>query len=328
YRIFAADGSGTNTVNPTTATTNSSGNTYTFIYTATETMDGGEITLAVPTGWSTPWGVSGVAGYTTVSTTGLVGQVLDNADSITGWARTTSHPTACSGGLSVDTITKHEGSGAIKCINSSDSNHGKWYKNITAQNWSGFTAVGFWVRVGSGINTGDLKFTYSSNANLVNSVESLSLGRNVPANTWTYVSFNFIDPPSARTAVMSFGLEIANLSNLKNATVWVDDFLLGSNSTAPTFIGNTINIRALTLAAGQTVTITYGAGGGTSGVTTPSTAGTYTFTTQTRVSDSGTLTNITSSPTVNVTGPLHHFDFNTISSPKIAGTPFSNLAPQ
>ena len=293
--VFAADGSGANTVNPTTANASSTGGIYSFTYTASETMDSGGITIAVPSGWSTPQATAGIAGYTTMSSTGTVGKVLDTADSITGWGHATSGSTACSGGLTLDTTTKHEGTGSVKCVNSNDKNNGVWYHNISAQNWSTANTIGFWVRTSSAINNGDLQFVYDNSSNVASPIESLSLGKSVPANTWTYVSFTM---SGVRTSVISYGLKIANLSSMKDTTVWIDDILLGGGTILPTFNGSTISISAISLTAGQTITVTYGSGGGTSGATAPSSAGVNTFTTQSRISDTGTLTNITTSPTV------------------------------
>lgn len=303
--VFAADGSGTNTVSPTTATAGSTGNTHIFTFTASETMNSGGITITIPSSWSTPQGIAGTAGYTTVSTTGTVGQVLDSGDSLTGWGNNTSNPTACSGGLSVDTSIKQEGSGAIKCINSSDKNNGVWYHNITSQNWSSYTSVGFWIRVSSAINNGDLQFAYDDNSNLASPIAALSLGSAISANTWTYVSFSTLT--GTRTSVVSFGFKIANLSAMGNTTAWVDNFQIGSSSAAPTFSGNTITVNAIALTSGQTITVTYGSGGGASGATAPSSPETSIFTTQSRTSDSGTLTNIASSPTVTVSGGGRHY---------------------
>ena len=298
--IFAADGSGTNSVLPTSAVAGSTGNTFTFTFTATETMNSGGISITIPTGFSAPQGTAGVAGYTTVSTAaGKLGQVLDSADSTTGWGHNTSNPTACSGGLTLETSTQHEGAGAVKCVNSNDKNNGRWYKNITAQNWSSYTTIGFWIKVSSGINNGDLNFEYDDSANTASPIESLSLGTGITGNTWTYVSFNF--GATTRTSIVSYGFKIKNLSNLADATVWVDNFLLGASSIAPTFVGNTININIISLAAGQTITVTYGSGGGASGVSVPSALGAYAATTKSKISDIGTLTNIATSPTITIT---------------------------
>ncbi|MEK7103751.1 MAG: hypothetical protein AAB870_05370, partial [Patescibacteria group bacterium] len=300
-QAFAANGSGSMLVSPTTATASSTGGTYTFTYTAAEAMNGGEVSFTVPSGWSTPQGTSGVAGYTTVSSTGTIGKTIDTADSITNWNHNTSNPTACSGGLAVDTSIKFEGTGSVRCINSSDKNNGLWYKNITSQNWSTHSTVGFWIRTSAPINNNDLNFDYDNSANIATPIESLSLGTSILANTWTRVVFNF--GATTRTSVVSYGLHIKNLSALGSTTVWFDDLTLGGGTTAPTFNGNTVSVRSLSLAAGQTITFTYGAGGGTSGVTAPGTPGIYTFTTQSRVDGSGTLTNIASSPTVTVSSP-------------------------
>ena len=48
------NGAGTMTVNPAKARKGSTGNTFTFTYTATEAMTGGEVTVKVPATWSAP----------------------------------------------------------------------------------------------------------------------------------------------------------------------------------------------------------------------------------------------------------------------------------
>ncbi|MCL4406213.1 MAG: dockerin type I domain-containing protein [Patescibacteria group bacterium] len=73
------------------------------------------------------------------------------------------------------------------------------------------------------------------------------------------------------------------------------------------------------MASPQTITVIYGAGGGASGATATSTVGNSVFTTQSRVSDSGTLTNIASSPTVMVTDVASVFTLNS-PGPITAGT--------
>ncbi|MGH8996657.1 MAG: cell wall-binding repeat-containing protein [Acidimicrobiales bacterium] len=67
-----ADGTGTMTVSPATVGLASTGNTLTFTYTANSSgVSGGEITVTVPAGWSTPTTTPGGTGYTT-STCGTV----------------------------------------------------------------------------------------------------------------------------------------------------------------------------------------------------------------------------------------------------------------
>ena len=75
-----------------------------------------------------------------------------------------------------------------------------------------------------------------------------------------------------------------------------------------------------------TFVLTY-AGGGNK-VTAPSSAGTYTFTTQQKSSGGGTLTNIATQPTITVTSianSLDHFAISTISSPQTAGTAITGI---
>ncbi|MES2023148.1 MAG: peptidoglycan-binding domain-containing protein [Patescibacteria group bacterium] len=309
YKInntYASDGSGATAVStsPGVTTVNSTGNTLTFTFTASETMNSGGITLTVPATWSAPQGTPGIAGYTTISSNGTVGRVLDEAESTTDWTNTTSHPTACTGGLTVDNSVFHSSTGSIKCVNSSDDNHGLWYKTISPQDWSSFSSIGFWIRTTGPINNGDLTFDVSGNTDLSSAFEDLNLGSAISADTWTYVTFNFASIPSSRTAVRSFGFKISNLSNIGNNTVYVDHIMLGSTggTIVPTFSGQNIIIDALSLTAGQTITITYGDGGGASGAVAPSSPETSTFTVKSKTVDSGGLTDIGTSPTVNVVG--------------------------
>ncbi|KKU75842.1 MAG: IPT/TIG domain-containing protein, partial [Candidatus Wolfebacteria bacterium GW2011_GWA1_47_6] len=292
---YAADGSGTNAVTPTSTDVSSTGNTFTFTFTAAETMNSGGINIAMPAGFSAPQGTAGTAGYTTVSTTGTIADVIDDMDSATGW----SAGSACAAGApTADTGVKHEGAASIHCINGNESNGDVWYKNITSQNWASYTTVGFWIRTDVDIAANRLQFSYDNSANLASPIESINIPA-ITANTWTYVTINF--GVTTRTSVVSYGFRIANNAALDNITVYADDIVLGPGSL--TFPSSSINARFLQLAALGTATMTYGDGGGTSGVTVPSVFGTYTATTTSRFDDSGALTNIASHPTITVKNP-------------------------
>ncbi|MCK9361143.1 dockerin type I domain-containing protein [Patescibacteria group bacterium] len=303
YSIRAADGSGTNVVTPTTAQAGQTGRTFTFTFTAAESMGSGEVAITAPAPWTAPQGTSGVAGYTTVnSTLGTIGNVLDAGDSTSGW----SAGSACANGVTADTATKHEGTASIRCANGNESNNDRWYKNIATQNWSGYTRVGFWIHSTAAISNGNLRFAYDNSANITTPHEQISFGSTIPANTWTYVVLNFTTTASARASVASFGFVIRSPFALDNVTVRMDDLLIGPGS--PTFPGGgDVRFRILQLNAGQTATITYGAGGGTSGVTIPIIPGVYTFLTKTRSSDAGISTNIGTSPTVTIAAPATRF---------------------
>lgn len=121
-----ASGSGTNTVSPTTAAVSAADGTYTFTYDPSESFThGGEIRIKVPnsSGWSTPQGTAGTAGYTTASITGT-GKIADlviTSDATTegNWTLTEDDTDACNtANPAVDTGTFVEGTGSIKCGNS------------------------------------------------------------------------------------------------------------------------------------------------------------------------------------------------------------------
>ncbi len=292
---FAADGSGTNTVLPASVTASSTGNTLNFTFTASEGMSSGGYTVVVPSGWSTPTSVAGTAGYTTVSSgAGLVANSLDRADSVVGW----SAGSACSGSFSASSTVKVEGTSSIACVNGSESDGDKFYKNVAAQNWSTYTSVGFWVRSSVAVSANRLQFSYDNSANLTSPIASL----NVPAllaNTWTYVSLTLT---GTRTSVASFGFIQAHSNNFDHMNLFVDDLLIGPG--VPRFPGgNTVAVDLLNLASGQTVVLSYGSGGGSSGVVAPTTGRVSIFTTQSRTNDGGTYTAIVSSPTVTVNNP-------------------------
>ncbi len=291
--VYAADGSGSNSVNPTTASVASTGNTLTFTFTAAESMDGGELSMTVPSTWSAPQGTTGVAGYTTVATAGMIGSVLDSAESASGWSGD-----ACTNGLTADGTTKFEGSFSIKCANGDEAGTDAFFKTISASNWSAYTTVSFWVRTSVDVPTNRLYFGHAETATY-GGANDVTVGA-LTANTWTHITHTLAGAVGARDAVQSFGFVFRNSATaFDNVDIYIDDFIIGPG--APTFPGGgDVRARLLQLSGGQTVTVAYGAGGGASGATAPPTDETSTFTTKTRSSGAGTLTSIASSPMVTV----------------------------
>jgi hypothetical protein len=295
--VWAADGSGTNSVNPTTAVIGSTGNTLTFTFTGAETMDSGGISITVPTSWSAPQASAGVAGYTTASSTsGIIATVEDALDSAASWAADSG---ACNQGLSATSSVLHEGSASLACRNVSATNNTKFYRNLSgAENWSGYTNAAFWIRTSANLSAGQLKFLYDDNTNVASPIASINVPA-VTANTWVYANLTL---SGVRTSVASFGFQIAGASAQTN-TIYIDDLLLGPG--LPSFPGSgEISVRFLSLPTSTTASVTYGAGGGASGATAPSVGGVYAFTTRSRASDSGTLTAIASSPSVTINNPV------------------------
>lgn len=294
----AADGSGTNTISPTSATISSTGNTFVFTFTSAEIMDSGGFYITVPSGgWSAPQETNGLTGYTTASSTGgIIANVEDTLDSAANW---TAESGACNSGFSADTATLHEGAASLSCKNSAATNNTKFYRNLSAaENWSTYTNVAFWVRTSANLSAGQLKFQYDDTANLATPIANINLPA-LTANTWTYVNLAL---SGGRSSILSLGFQIAGASAQTN-NFNIDDILLGPGS--PSFPGGgIIRIRFLSFPISTTASVTYGASGGTSGVTAPSTGGIYTFTTQSRVSDSGVSTTIAVSPTVTINNPV------------------------
>ena len=70
-----ADGSGTATVVPHAVPAYSSGNEIVITYTAEELIRRGVLAVHIPSGWTPPQNVPGLPGYTTVTSTGIIGDV-------------------------------------------------------------------------------------------------------------------------------------------------------------------------------------------------------------------------------------------------------------
>lgn len=326
-----ADGSGTNTVSPTTGTISTTGNTYAFTFTATETMDSGGIRITVPSSgspnWSAPQGTAGTAGYTTAVGNGAatVADILNNADvedptSPAGiWnevdADMCGASTAQATDIVANTTTKKEGTASIECATAAapDINDSWGFIYDANQDWSTFcggsacTQLGYWIRAaGTGTNA---EFEVSSTTD----VEAGALGANCPAsvttaNTWEYKKCSLSG--LTLTTVRSFGFRCTNnvCTPFETGSFFIDEILIGPG--VPTFAGTgpwDINARILDAANTETITVTYGSGGGSSGVTNSSTEAVHTFTTASRISVTGTLTNISSNPTVTLSsGPTNN----------------------
>ena len=221
---------------------------------------------------------------------------VNAAESITSWTKTSSMV------LSTDTSVYHENSASLKNIVAATAGTGdKWYYNLgAADDWSSYTNVGFWIRSTVNTSAGDLQFEYDDNTDLGSPIASLNIGA-LTANTWSYQNLTLT---GTRTTINSYGFKYT--TDIGVATINADDILLGPGN--PTFSGGgpwDINVRVLALANTETITVIYGDNAGSGGgVTVASATGGATFTTQSRISDSGTLTNIASSPVITVSSAL------------------------
>jgi hypothetical protein len=108
----ASSGDGTMTVSPTSVNAGSTGNQFTFTFTAQSGKDfstGSQVTLTVPAGWTQPTTTSSNAGYTTATATGSGNTCSPSIPSISGtgpWTITVTQ--TCGGG---DAFTLNYGTG-------------------------------------------------------------------------------------------------------------------------------------------------------------------------------------------------------------------------
>lgn len=302
-----ADGSGTNSVNPTTGTVSATDQTYTFTFTATETMDSGEFTISVPSGWTAPQTSSNsTAGYTTSvgNSNATVANVFNNADSTTGWTYDDTDFCQLSGGqIQLETSLQKEGSGAIICnANGGTPDAGDSFGyDFAAQNWTNYTQLGVWLRSDDGAAAGVLDVAYDNQNTCASPIESFN-GPALTADTWTYAKFTLT---AARTSVTTYCF-IDSTGTLDADIIYVDELLIGPGT--PTVTGSgpwTISTRILDVANTETFSVVYGdtSGSANGDVTNSASSGVHTFTTQSKISTSGTLTNIGTSPTVDLSAP-------------------------
>ncbi len=238
-----------------------------------------------------------------------IGKQIDTADSTTGWVASASTTQT----VSTDVSVLHEGTGSLKnIITASAASGDKWYRTLNSpEDWSSYTTIGLWIRSSVATAAGNLKFEYASSPDLTSPIASVNIGA-LSANVWSYQKLTLA---GTRTNINSYGIHYS--TDIGAATVYLDDILLGPGSLS--FSGNDINARILSLSAAQAVTIVYGNGGGSSGVTVPATAAAYAFNTSSRISDSGTLTAIGTSPTVTVTLPATSTSIISSGSPSVYG---------
>ncbi len=265
----AADGSGTANI-MTALYAGDTGVTLTLEYTAEDDITDGLIRYPIPAGWTDPQVAAGIGGKIEITTDdGILGRVENNMDSATGWS-----DNSLLIGVSSDTSEKQEGAASVRADVTLGLGTGRMYQNYgSAQDWSNYTNAGFWIRSNGLLSLGavQLVVSESSNAPANSTTVSYPLPA-IAADTWTYVNIDLTsEASSTRNAVLSYGLQVP--LTLLN-TYRIDGFVLGP-STEPTIVDRTIEIPIIRLDNGHRITIDYGAGGGTSGITVPTLADTW-----------------------------------------------------
>ncbi|MGC9089795.1 MAG: hypothetical protein ACP5IV_06615 [Caldisericia bacterium] len=145
---YSAAGSGTCVVNPTSVIQNSIGNNFDFTFTAAEPMESGEISITVPSGFSVPQTTTPLGqGYVSIdskSSDVYVSRLVNNMDSSSSWFSSDPDLT-----ISTDASTRKEGSSLKISVaaNANASNERVYYQLLATEDWSTYTAVGFWFRI-------------------------------------------------------------------------------------------------------------------------------------------------------------------------------------
>ncbi len=263
-------------------------------------MKDGGLIFTSPTNWSTPQGTSSTAGYVTASTTGVFATSVNPLDVATGWSDNSLFIS-----LSATSSIKKEGTASLLASVTASVGTGQIYYNFgSAQNWSEYTKLSFWIRSNIALTTGDVDLLASESADLGSSTRfDLPTNISFATDTWTHV---VVDLPStsstARDAVLSYGFEIpiALLSNF-----YFDNVTIGPS--VPIFSGQTAEVKFISLGNGSTTTFTYGSGGGASGVSVGTTTGVTQIGISQKVDSSGSHASLGSLPTVTVNFPSIQF---------------------
>lgn len=199
-----------------------------------------------------------------------------------------------------------EGTGAAHCNNTANTGPDagdSFGVDFPTQDWSSYTTIGFWFYSDVVTVSSDIDMAIDNNWSCASPLGEADVPA-LLANTWTYVTFDIsgITRTSVRTFCINAGVSTPGLDS---KSVYIDDILIGPG--LPTFTTNATNtdilVRLIRLGSGETLTITYGEGGGVAGVSAPTSTGSDTFYTQSRTpsaSGYGTLTNISSHPVISV----------------------------
>jgi len=286
---FGAAGSGTCVVDPTSVVQNSTGKTFYFTFTAAEPMESGEISITVPSGFSTPQtSNSAGTGYVSIdskSSDVYVAKLVNNMDSSSSWFSSDPDLT-----ISTDASQKKEGSSLkINVAKNADAiNEWVYYQLLATEDWSTYITVGFWIRSSVYVPSGAIQFAFDD-ANDLSTPTTYPIG-SISANTWTYVKIAIAGIANVKT----YGFIYVNdYFGTSSGTIWVDDLLISQYNAV--ISGMDIRVRFLSITTGGWIKIKY------DNVTAPNTTGVKTFTTKSRVESGQKLTNISVQPTVNVT---------------------------
>jgi hypothetical protein len=280
--VYAPDGSSTMTASPAFTIPGSDGNTLTFTYTAAQGgLTNGELTLAVPSGWSTPSTSGGVDGYTS-STCGNV---------------------AINGGIVEVTSVSLASGGACKIVYGDTSRGGAGATAPSSAGTSTFTTEESSTASGTltSLATSPQVALLSADGAGTLTATPGTLVSGSSGNTLTFI----YTAASGGTGGGEITLTVPSGFSAPSAIGGAPGFT-SSNCGTVAVAGTTIQITGVTVAGGSTCTISYGSlASGGPGATVPSSVGTFTFASEQSSTGSGTLTEIERIPSVTtVTAPI------------------------
>jgi uncharacterized repeat protein (TIGR02059 family) len=293
--VYAADGSGTVSVTPTSTLAGTTNNTDTFTYTAAAGgMNSGSITIDVPANWTAPQTtINNAAGYTT-TTSGTI------AVSGSGpWTITVSNLTLAAAA----TVTVKYGDTSVSPSGAATAPTATGSSNWTTKqkSTSGGTLTDLAAQPSVTVNNaadGAGTVSISTSPVLAGTTQTETLTYTAPTGGMTNGALT-IDVPAGWTAPQT-GAGAGQVTSS-----------VGSVSVA----GQTITIDSLSRNAGQTVVVTYANG------VAATTTGSANWTTKQKSTAGGTLTNLGAQPSVTVNNAADGTGTVSISnSPVLAGT--------
>jgi hypothetical protein len=263
--INAANGSGTMTVLPANAGNGSTGNTFTFTYTAAAgSMVSGDVTVTAPAGWSAPSTTSTDPGYATASTgtVSAAGQTITvSGVTLAGAATMTIVYGSTGGGGPGATAGTTAGANAFQAQQRSTA--GGVLANLGVS-----PSVNVYAADGSGTMTTPTTNVVNGSTNTIVFTYKAAAAGGISSGTVTLTAPTGWPAPTAGNTTSSLG--------------------------ARSYAGQTVTVSSLTLAANATFTITYGP------AAAPTTGGLQTWSTTERSTTAGTLTALAASPPINI----------------------------
>ncbi len=281
------NGTGSLTVAPTSAIAGSTGNTWTFTYTASTTVVSGEVTIVVPAGFSVPSANASAAGATTTNCPGGTVSVSGSTIEVNGFTLLDAASCAITYG-----DTSGGGPGA------------------TATAVGGYTAYSFDAQERSS-STGTLApLASGSPLVLITAADGsgtmhVSPASTVTSSTGNYLTFTFVGPEGgiddgSLAVVVPDGWTTPNPDDTQPGGLGGTCGATAGYTVTPVRGGEEVQTSNVYMFGGQECTITYGVSGDDSGVTAPAAGGSYTFTSLEASTATGTLTDLAGSPAVDV----------------------------